>query len=409
MARLLENHAKDILQSFGVQTPNGTTIRTRDEVARALSDLTPPVVVKALIPTGRRGKAGAVLMAETESLVYRAVEQLLGKQVGEFTVEALWIEEKVPIQKELYVAITYDTLARSPVLLFSSYGGVDVEELMARHPDRLHRQKISILEGLHAFQARRICSSAGLDNDEMSVVAPTLLKLYDAFFQKDLRLLEINPLAMLAGGDVCVVGALVNMDDEALFRHPEFSDIVQYAQDRSLGHLTEREQNIADIALATQSGSLRYTELDGDIAFGIVGGGASLVSMDAIIRRNGKPANYADLGPGKGVDERLRILLKTVASKPGVRGLVTGANIAAAIDVGEMGRIVGEVLEELEIDPRDFPVVARWAGFGEEKAQTYLQAIPGLHAYGSEISIEDAAEKIVALVKARDAEQGVIE
>lgn len=403
MAKLLENDAKTILKNHEIPVPAGVKVDSLVSAKTASADLKPPWVIKALLPMGKKGKAGLVLEAEDTAALNRAVDTLLGEKVEHFIVEQLWMEEKVDIAKELYVSIVYDNLIRSPVLLLSDRGGIDIEELTASHPDSLFQIRINIQEGLHLFQARQVCFEIGLDKDETAAVAPMLVSLYDVFYCEDLRLLEINPLAILADGSACAVGTLLNMDDEALFRHPEFEGVVLYGQDRSLGVMTELEQKVMIVARKHQgSGAVRFTELDGDIAFGIIGGGASIVAMDAIIRCGGRPANYTDMGAGKGGAERMKAIMMSALSKPGIRGFITGANIAGGGDIGPMGILTAQVLKKMNVDARTFPVVARWAGFGEEQAHADLRQIPGIHCYGSEVSIEQAAEKLMELVQAND-------
>lgn len=409
MAKVLENVAKNILNHHGIPVPIGEKIEAGVDISGAVKKMAeciaPPWIIKALIPMGKKGRAGLVQSADDEQEALGVVDTLLQQQIGKYLVESVWIEKKVNIAREFYVSIAYDGLIRSPIFLFSRYGGVDIEELTAEHSDSLIKVPINIHEGFHPFQARQVCFQAGLTKEETASISPILVSLYDLFYDNDLRLLEINPLAILDNGDICAVGTLMNMDDEALSRHPELSEVIQYGQDRSLGVLTELEKQVLKTAMKYQgTGAVRFTELDGDIAFAIIGGGASIVSMDAIIRCGGKPANYTDFGAGKGGDERMYALIRSALAKPGIKGFITGANIAGGGDVSGLGQLIANVLKEMKVDARTFPVVARWAGFGEEQALKDLQQVPGIHCYGSELSIEEAAEKIVELIKTREKE-----
>lgn len=401
MARILEHHTKDLLNKNGIPVPSGTVVDSVEAFDKVVDSVPLPWVIKALAPIGKKGKAGLVVEASDIDMAKTLAKHILGTEKAGYKIDKILVENKIPTQKELFVSVTYEDLSRAPIILFSPQGGVEVEELINRHPELLIRHEVNIIEGFHTFQARSICFEAGLNKDETLKVAPALVSIYNLFYSLDARLLEINPLAITDSGDICAVGTLLNIDDDALFRHPELDGIAQYGIDRSLSNLTERERRVIEADLAAPgSGAVRYTEFeDGDIAFNIIGGGASLVAMDAIIRCGGRPANYSDVGPGKSSKEKMVTLLWATLTKPGIKAFITGANIIGASDISGVAKGIEQALKELKIDPLKIPIVARWAGIGEEEARKAFEAIRGVHYYGSEVSIEEAAEKIVALAK----------
>ncbi len=403
MAKILENHTKELLKKHGIDVPQGWAASTSEEARDAAADLGAPCIVKALIPKGKKGKAGLIKEAKDAEIAAEIAGQLIGCKADDLIVEKVYIEEKVVIKKELFVSITYDSLSHSPVILFSPEGGVEIEELAAGHPELVFKQTIDILEEFHAFQAKELCFKAGLDKAQTLKASQSLVALYQFFIQSDARLLEINPLCLTDTGEIVAVGALLNIDDEALFRHPEFESITSYGLERIMGDLNEREKWVLDADLAAPgSGAVRYTEFEeGEIGLILAGGGASLLAMDTVTRSGCKPANYSDLGPGKGVFEKLKVLIKAVLNNPSVEAIITGAAIATADDIGRSGAAVAQMLKKQGLEPSKMPIVARWAGYNDIAAKKAWEDFPGAVYFGAEMSFEEAVEKTVELVKVK--------
>ena len=404
MAKLLEHHAKQFLSDSGVKIPTGIVAGSALEAAEAVEKHGAECMIKALVPLGKKGKAGFIQPAANPKEAEEIAGKILGQEMSGHKISQVLVEECIDIDQELFVSFTYDSHIRSPLLLFSPKGGVDIEELAKKHPEFLFKVPIDIMEGLSPYMARGLCFGAGLNKQQTLAVSKVLVSLYEAFYRLDARLLEVNPLAMAKNGDVYAVGCLCNIDEEAMFRHPELSGLITYGQDRSIGKMTDRERKVieADQA-ASGSGSVRYTEFDdGEIAFGIIGGGASLTAMDAIFRMGLKPANYCDLGPGKGSQAKIEALFDAILSKPGIKAFVTGANIAGAADISFVPAMIKSALDRNNIDPEKMPVVARWVGVNDEKVRSAFEAMPGIHFFGPEISIEKAGEKIVELLQASE-------
>jgi succinyl-CoA synthetase beta subunit/citryl-CoA synthetase large subunit len=396
MAKILENFSKNLLRQNSVPIPSGMVVSSPDEIDQITQSINPPWMVKALVPMGKKGKAGLIQKAEDENEAKNLVNSLIGKEVNKLKVEQVLIEECISIKKELFISITYDNLARSPVILFSPQGGIDVEELLKKHPDQLYSHGIDILEGFHAFQARELCFKAGLNKDETAKVAPIMVALYEMFF----RLLEINPLVITDNGDVCAVGALLNVDDDALYRHPELEGMAQFGEDRSLANLTERERKVLEADRAYPgSGAVRYTEFDGgNVAVAVIGGGASLVVMDSIYKSGARPANYSDVGPGKGLEAKFKVLMQEALSKPGIEALFIGAAVIVAVDITDIAKIIKQVLKDINFESMNIPVIARWAGLGDKEAKAEIMSIPNCRYFGRETTIEEAAEMLAELV-----------
>jgi len=401
MARILEHHTKALLEAEGIPVPKGVAIDSCEALEAVEECLPFPWVLKALVPKGKKGKAGLIKKAPNQIAALQITSDILGLRMDGFEIKNVLIEEQIDIHKEIFVSITYDNRLRSPVMLLSPLGGIDVEELTQKHPDSVFRHNINIVEGFYTFQARSLCYEAGFTTEETKKISPVLVSLYRLFHRTDARILEINPLAMDGAGQVWAVGALLNVDDEALFRHPELKDIAAYGMERSLGNFTERERKVLEADMKKPGGgATRYTEFpDGDIAINVIGGGASLVVLDAIVNAGGKPANYSDLGPGKGIEDKWQALLDATLTRPGIRAVFSGGNIIGALDVSEFAKLIVHSLKEFGIDPQKIPVVARWAGLGENEARRLFEAVPGIHYYWSGVSIQAAAERVVEILK----------
>ena len=400
MAKILENYSKTLLRKNSVPTPSGMVVSSPDEISQISQTIPLPWMVKALVPMGKKGKAGLILKAGDENEAKNLVTSLIGKKVNKLEVEQVLIEECVSIKTELFVSITYDNLLRSPIILFSPQGGIDVEELVKKHPEQLFSHGIDILEGFHIFQARELCFKAGLNKGETAKVAPILVALYEMFFNLDARLLEINPLVITEDGNICAVGSLLNIDDDALYRHPELEGIAKFGEDRSLASLTDREKRVLEADKQYPgSGAVRYTDFDGgNVAVAVIGGGASLVVMDSIYKSGARPANYSDVGPGKGLEAKFKVLMQEALSKPGIEVLFIGAAVIVAVDITDIAKLIKKVLKEIDFESMNIPVIARWAGLGDEEAKAELMSIPNCRYYGREKTIEEAVEMLAELV-----------
>jgi succinyl-CoA synthetase beta subunit/citryl-CoA synthetase large subunit len=396
VSRLLEDAAKHLLATVGLAVPRGAVAATPVAAADVAASLGGPVVVKALVPVGGKGLAGAVRVAATPGAAQAAAAALLGVTVRQFPVERVLVEERVAIERELYAAVVLDGAA---VALASATGGVAVETLAAR-PGGLSRQPVDPWRGLAAYQARRLWAEQGLSGPALRLAGEALARIGQAFTRYEATLVEVNPLALTADGRAVAVGALMAVDDDALFRQPALTGLAEAGNERAWRPLTALErQALAVDAAEPYRGTARYTEFDGgDIACLCGGGGASLLLMDALRRAGGQPANYSEFGGNPSAD-KVAGLARVALSKPGVRGLFVCQNITSNTQVDLSAEGVLRALAERGLTGGSFPVVMRLAGVGEDRARE-LCAAAGVEYHADDLTLEQAAARMVAVMRA---------
>ena len=401
MGRVLEHHAKALIGRAGIGVPRGEAAETPTEARQIAARLGGPVVVKALVLAGKRGKAGAIRNAATPEDAFQAASALLGSEVGGYHVSQVLVEERVAIRRELYLSFTIDREEACTRLLASSVGGIEIEAIVRDNPSGLHSLAIQPLEGLPEFSARQLWREAGISGRLLPRIGALTSRLYQVFCACDAYLLEINPLAETESGELVALGAVLAVDDAALFRHPELSGQVQVASEKVWRPLTAREEQVNAInAAEPYRGSARYLELDGgDIGFLCGGGGASLVLFDSLVRAGGQPANYAEFG-GNPTENKVVGLARVVLEKPGVRGLFVAHNITNNTQVDVVARGVVQALKALGISASDFPVVAREIGLHDAEGRAIFEAA-GIRYFGAESTLSDAARGMVAAMRAR--------
>ncbi|HEX3724559.1 MAG TPA: ATP-grasp domain-containing protein [Nitrolancea sp.] len=401
MGRVLEHHAKALIGQAGIGVPTGAAAATPDEAARITDTLGKPVVVKALVVAGKRGKAGAVLQAASANEARDAATKLLGAEVGGYPVHQVLVEERIAIRRELYLSLTIDRNEGCTRLLASAMGGVEIEEIVRDYPNALRSLNILPSVGLPEYRARQLWRSAGINGALLPRLGALTSRLYQRFRDLDAYLLEINPLAETENGDLVAVGAVLAVDDAALFRHREFADHVQVASEKVWRPLTMREGEVNALnAAEPYRGSARYLELEGgDIGFLCGGGGASLVLFDSLVRAGGEPANYAEFG-GNPTETKVAGLARVVLGKPGVRGLFIAHNITNNTQVDLVARGVVQALREVGISAADFPVVAREIGLHDAEGRDIFEAA-GIEYFGAESTLSDAARGMVAAMRTR--------
>jgi len=401
MARLLEHHALNLLKEGGIAVPAFQVVSTSKDLVDVGNELGWPIVLKALIPVGGRGKAGAIKIARNADEGLKAAEELLGRTILNFPITRLLVGEAIAIDREFFVSITFDSMSRRPVVLFSSLGGMDVEAILAQDPERLLQSHVDISLGLQSFQAREIAEAAGLKGDLLIETAELLTRFYRIFRRLDAQTLEVNPLVLNSHGCLIAPSAVIVIDNQALFRHPELEGIADPDLTNGWRPLTQLEKEMRGIDRTDSGSAIRFNEFEsGDIAFMMTGGGAGLLALDAINRLGGRVATTFDITPGR-VEEKMYLATKAILSKPGLKGLIAGGNITNFIPIDVKVRGVMRALRELKIDPRKFPVVFRYAGPGVEVARRLAEELPGIVFFDASGSIEEAVEKIVELTKSR--------
>lgn len=399
MARVLENVGKELLKKNRIPTPDFRVAQNAKEACKAADEIGYPVVIKALVAVGKRGKAGAVKFAENAGEAEKIAQEILSMTVRNFPVEQLLVEKKLDISQELYVSITFDAAQGMPVIIASSAGGVDIEEIAKDQSEKIVKYHVNLREGLHLYQAKEIWSDLGISGGLLQKATTILGRLYAVFVKYDATIIEVNPLALTSDGELVAAAILMGVDEEALYRQPELSDKVEAGSDRAWRPLTDLEKKmIAVDASESYRGTARYTEMEGgDIGFLCGGGGGSLLVYDALLRFGGKPANYTEFG-GNPTETKVAGLAKGVLSKPGVKGFLMCGNITNNTQTDVVAKGIIRAFNDMHIDLNKFPVVVRLAGVNEDEAKK-LYSKAGVEYYGDEITMEDAAKLIVEKMK----------
>jgi succinyl-CoA synthetase beta subunit len=380
---LYEYQGKQLFARFGIPVSEGKLVSTPEEARAAAEELGGQVVVKAQVLTGGRGKAGGIKLADSPEEAAERAEEILGLDIRGHVVERVWVERASDIAKEYYLSVTFDRGEKKPLLMLTTEGGVDIEEVAERSPDALARLHVDPLVGFQPFQARWLCFTAGVgDPAEQKQVIDLVGRLYDAFVGADAMLCEVNPLIVTPEGEVKALDSKFTVDDNALFRHPDIAEM----RDLDAGNPQER--------LAREKG-VTYVKLDGEI--GILGNGAGLVmsTLDVIAQVGGRPANFCDLGGG-GDAEGVVDALEVITSDQQVKGILF--NIFGGITrCDEVARGILEALDRMTID---LPIVVRLDGTNAEEGRTMLieAAPPNLYVEETMLS---AAERVVELAGAR--------
>jgi len=394
LARLLEHDSLDLLRRHGVPVPSYLLAASAEEAASAVRRLGGRAVLKALVPVGKRGRAGAVKLAASPEHAHAEAARILGMTVRNFPVRRLLVMEALDMRRECFVSLTFDWRTKSPLLLFSAEGGMDVEEIAASRPDRLRELPIDIVDGLSYLDALDLAREGRLAGPQAEAAARAMCGLYAAFRASDGRLAEVNPLAVLGDGRMVAASCAFEVDDQALFRHPELEALLGEEQGNGWRPLTSLEKEVREIdAIDPHVGAIRFSEMEGDVGFMVSGGGYGLTSLEEFLRRGGRPACTFDITPGR-YEEKMRRMVKAVLRKPGLKGLVLASNVSnfARVNVRVAGIVQG--LKEAGLDYARFPVVVRYAGPGAEEARRLIAGVPGVEWHEEDFSLEDVCRRI---------------
>ncbi len=395
MGKLLEHHAKQLLKEAGISVPFFEVANNDAEAFAAAQRIGKPVVVKALVPVGKRGKAGAVRFAENPEQASQTTRELLRMTVRNFPVEKVLVEEKLDIAQEWYLSITYDKNRKAPVIIASLRGGVDIEELSRSYPGEILIREVDPLGGLEDFETREFWSDLGVSGKLLSAAAGVLIKLYWAFERYDAYLIEVNPLVITGDGKLIAAAAIMSVDDGAMYRQAALADMVQLGSERTWRPLTDLEKRMVEVNESDPyRGTARYTEMpEGDIGFMCGGGGGSLLCFDTLIALGGRPANYSEVG-GNPAEDKVFGLTKGILSKPGVRGLFVCHNITNNTQVDVLAKGILRALDDLRVDLSTFPVVVREAGVNDAAARLIFTSA-GIEYYGDDVSMTEACGRMM--------------
>ncbi len=381
--KLHEHQAKEIFAKYGIPVPEGKvafSLKEAKEIAQELGEY--PLVVKAQIHCGGRGKAGGVKIVKSEEELEEAVNNLLGKILKTFQcpdgkpVNRVLIEKATNIDKEYYLAITLDRSKSKPVIMVSAAGGMEIEEIVKENPDAIIIETIDPELGLMPYQARELAFKLSLPVKEFSSIA---LKLYKIYSDLDASLVEINPLVLTKEGNLIALDAKLDIDDNALFRHKDLEEM-------------EDESQIPELEAEAKKYGLNYIKLNGNIGCMVNGAGLAMATMDIIKLAGGEPANFLDVGGGANV-EQIANAFRILMADPDVKAVFI--NIFGGIlrvDRLAQGLIEASKLVELKV-----PVVARLEGTNVEEGKKLLQE-SGLNFIIAE-DMWDGAKKAVELTK----------
>lgn len=383
---LHEYQAKGLFRDYGIPTPVGYIAKTVDEAETKASSLsTPTVVVKAQVHAGGRGKAGGVKLVDTPAEAKEFAGSLLGTNLVTFQTDAdgqpvntILVEETCNIDRELYLGAVLDRASRRVTFMASTEGGMNIEDVAAKTPEKILKAKINPITGVMPFQGRELAFGLGLEGAQIKQFTQILMGLGKLFVEKDLSLVEINPLVVTTEGDLLCLDGKINVDGSAMYRHPELAELQDKSQE------DERE-------LRADEWELNYVALDGNIGCMVNGAGLAMATMDIIKLQGGDPANFLDVG-GTATAERVAEAFKIILSDEKVKGILV--NIFGGIvrcDLIAEGIIAA--VKEVKIS---IPVVVRLEGNHAIEGAALLN-MSGLNLI-SATDLTDAAQKIVAEV-----------
>jgi succinyl-CoA synthetase beta subunit len=377
---LYEYQGKELLRHYDLETLPGVVAGTPEEAGRAAETLGGTVAIKAQVLTGGRGKAGGIKVVSGPREAEEVAGKILGMDIRGHTVRRVYVEGGAEIDREFYLSITVDRSAKQPLILFSTEGGVDIEEVAETKPEAIVRLHVDPLVGLLPYQVREIVFAAGLEGDAAKGVGRTLTHLYEAFKGLDASLVEINPLVFTKDGRVLTLDAKVTVDNSSLYRHQDIAGL------HDVEAADPHEQRALEVGL-------QYVKLDGDI--GILGNGAGLVmsTLDVVAQAGGEPANFCDVGGGADAEE-ISIALDIVTSNEQVRSVLF--NIFGGITRGD--EVARGLLAAIERTGITLPIVVRLDGTNAEEGRRILSENTPQNVH-TEQTMLDAARRAVELAR----------
>lgn len=378
--RLHEHEAARLFHQVGIPVPPLAVARSADEAVAALDRIQPPVVIKAQVLVGSRGKHGGIVVAETRDEVREKATALLGRSVRGLRVESVLVARQVPIARELYAGATIDPAAGAVTILLGVAGGIEVEAAAKERPEALFRRTIVPPDELRGHQARALAREAGFRGELMVRIADVLVSLFRVFRKTDALIAEINPLVVTQDEALWAVDAVLDVDDSALFRHPELPGDPLTRMD----HPLER---------AARKIGVSYVDLDGDIGIICSGAGLGMATMDIVGDRL-RPANFLETGGGI-TEELMHKVTHLVLDKPGLRGLLI--NLYGGINpIHEGAKGIVRALHERHAT---IPVVAK--ALGNRQEETWATLSEGGVTVVTDITTEAAVDALVARLGAR--------
>ena len=378
---LYEYQGKQLFARYGIPVSDGEVATTPEQARAAAERLGGMVVVKAQVLVGGRGKAGGIKLAITPDEAEQHARDILGMDIRGHTVRTLWVERGSDIELEYYFSITFDRGAKRPLLMLTTQGGIDIEQVAAETPEKLARLHVDPLEGFQPHHARELCFAASLPPEQMKQASEIMANCYRAFIDTDAMLVEINPLIVTPDGNLHALDSKYTVDDNALYRHPDIAAM------RDLDALDPQER------MARERG-VTYVKLDGTV--GILGNGAGLVmsTLDVVAGAGGTPANFLDVGGGAQADE-IVTALEVLLSDDKVRAVLF--NVFGGITrCDEVAQGILTALEQLDVK---VPIVVRLDGTNDEQGRKILSDAAPANVF-VESTMLGAAKRVVELAGA---------
>lgn len=355
--KIHEYQAREIFTRAGIPVPAAEIATDSVQVRAIAQQFNKPVMVKAQVHVGGRGKAGGIKYAETPEAAQILAQKIIGMNIKGLTVKIVLVTVAQDILSESYVGIILDRATKRPVILVSSAGGIDIEEVAAKTPHKIHKLGVDPVEGLKTFQARNLAYKLFKEISQVRETTEIIMKLYRLFWELDASLVEINPLVTNNTGRVLALDAKINLDDNGLFRHPELE---------ALRDLDAEEPS----EIEARQGNLSFVKLSGNIGCIVNGAGLAMATMDLVKRYGGDPANFLDIG-GSSNPHKVVTAIKIILEDPKVRAILINifGGITRCDDVAN-----GIVTAVSELQP-SVPIVVRLTGTNEEKAHKILRSV----------------------------------
>jgi len=375
--KLFEFEAKEILRKYGILTPKGKMVSRPAEAETAASEIGGPVALKSQVLVSGRGKSGGILFASDPEGAREAATKLFHSTIKGLSVNNILVEQRIDITDEYYVSVTIDRQAKKYVVMASTSGGVDIEEVARKTPDKIARQHVEPIAGFSRDKALDMASSLpSIGRNDALKLGSIIHTLYSVAMDYDAELVEINPLVKTASAELMAADARIIIDDNALFRHPEFAGTEVSRIEASPAEIEARKQGLA------------YVDLDGEI--GIIGNGAGLVmsTLDVVQLFGGRPANFLDIGGGAG-PESIRKALAIITAKPQVKAVFI--NILGGVTRCDL--VAQGIVAALNELPARKPIVVRMIGTREEEGIRILKEA-GINSHSN---MEDAIREVVAV------------
>jgi succinyl-CoA synthetase beta subunit len=355
--KIHEYQAKEVFAEAGIPVPAGKVAATPVEAFEIAEEINRPVMVKAQVHVGGRGKAGGIKYAENAEAAKILAQSIIGMEIKGLTVKKALITEAEDIISESYVGIILDRVTKRPVIMVSPAGGIDIEEVAQKTPEKIFKLAVDPVVGLKPYQARNLAFKLFRDINQVRATTNILMQLYDAFWKVDASLVEINPLICNTDAKVIALDAKVNIDDNGLYRQ------------KNIAAMRDLDAEIPEEVQAREA-DLSYVKLDGNIGCMVNGAGLAMATMDLVKRYGGEPANFLDIG-GSSNPEKVVTAMRIILSDPNVRAILINifGGITRCDDVA-----TGIVAAFKELSP-SIPVVVRLTGTNEEAAQKILRSV----------------------------------